>query len=84
MPLYMDIHEKVPPGKTLQDVADAHQADLRVQDKYGVQYLKYWLDEKQGKLFCLCQAPSAEAAANVHREAHGLVADRIFPVTEGD
>lgn len=83
MPLFMDVHEKIPAGKTLQDVADAHQADLRVQDKYGVKYLKYWCDEKEGKLFCLCDAPSAEAAANVHREAHGLVADRIFPVAEG-
>lgn len=79
----MDVHEKIPAGKTLQDVAEAHQADLRVQGRYGVEYLRYWLDEKEGKLFCLCKAPSAEAAANVHREAHGLVADRIFPVAEG-
>lgn len=83
MPRFMDIHEKLPPGKTLKDVAEAHSLDLKIQEKYGVQYLRYWLDEKEGKLFCLCDAPSAEAATNVHREAHGLVADRIFPVNEG-
>lgn len=83
MPRFMDIHEKLPPGKTLKDVAEAHALDLKVGEKYGVHYLTYWLDEKEGKLFCLCDAPSAEAATNVHREAHGLVADRIFPVSEG-
>ena len=46
-------------------------------------YLRYWVDESAGKVFCLVDAPSAEAAAEVHREAHGLVADEIHPVREG-
>jgi len=50
---------------------------------YGVTYLKYWYDEGTGKVFCLVEAPSKEAAATVHRQAHGLVADEINEVKEG-
>lgn len=82
MPLYMDIHT-VPAGTTPQDVAGAHAADLTVQDKYGVDYRSYWVDEANAKVFCLVEAPDPEAAAAVHREAHGLLADHIHPVVEG-
>lgn len=78
MPLYMDIHEL---GKvTAEDVAKAHVADLEAQAKYGVQYLKYWVNESCGKVFCLVDAPNAEAANCVHREAHGLVAQKLIEV----
>jgi uncharacterized protein DUF4242 len=83
MPLFMDVHENLPEGAGAKDVAEAHAADERTQDKYGVKYLKYWVDEVNGKVFCLVNAPDADTAATVHREAHGLVADRIFPVEEG-
>ena len=82
MPLFMDIHH-IDGGVTMDDVAQAHLADLRTQGAHDVQYLKYWVDEDQGQIFCLVDAPSAEAAAAVHKEAHGLVADQIFPVQEG-
>jgi class 3 adenylate cyclase len=78
MPLYMDIHEIH--GATPEDVAKAHAADVEVQQKYGVNYLKYWVNESQGKIFCLVDAPNAEAASCVHREAHGLVAEKIIQV----
>ena len=81
MPLYMDIHNL--PGATAQAVAEAHMKDLEEQGKYGVKYLRYWVDEEQGKVFCLVDAPNAEAANSTHREAHGLVADEIFEVAEG-
>jgi uncharacterized protein DUF4242 len=80
VPLYMDVHTVE--GATEDDVAKAHAADLKTQDSHGVQYLKYWVDEKAGKIFCLVEAPSAEAAETVHREAHGLVAEEIYEVTE--
>ena len=81
MPLFMDMHDL---GEvTMADVAGAHQADLATQDAHGVHYLKYWVDEEHGKVFCLVDAPSAEAASTVHREAHGLVADDVFEVQEG-
>jgi Protein of unknown function (DUF4242) len=82
MPVYMDIHDCVE-GLTAEAVAGAHQRDLEVQDKHGVKYLRYWFDEDSGKVFCLVEAPDAEAAAAVHREAHGLLADTIIPVQEG-
>jgi hypothetical protein len=62
---------------------DNHQKDLAVQDKYGVRYLKYWFDSVSGKVFCLVEAPSAEAAIEVHRLSHGHLADEIFEVEEG-
>jgi hypothetical protein len=77
----MDVHNV--PGATSKDVAEAHVKDLQTQDKYGVRYLRYWVDEGEGKIFCLVDAPDAEAAATVHREAHGLVADEIYRVEEG-
>lgn len=81
MPQFMDVHNL---GEvTLEDVAKAHAADLETQGPHGVQYLQYWVDEEHGKVFCLVEAPDAEAANTVHREAHGLVADEIFPVQEG-
>jgi hypothetical protein len=81
MPLYMDIHKKVE-GATADAVADAHLKDLESQGQYGVKYLKYWLDESNGTIFCLVEAPDKEAAMRVHREAHGLVADEIHEVSE--
>lgn len=82
MPLYLDEHEHVP-GLTASALADAHARDVEVGPTYGVNYLRYWYDEATGKVFCLVDAPSADAAVQVHREAHGLVADRLIPVREG-
>ena len=79
MPTYMDIHEVV--GATAEAVAKAHLADVATQSKYGVEYHKYWFNESTGKIFCLCTAPSPEAAASVHREAHGLLASKIIEVS---
>ncbi|KQY64325.1 MULTISPECIES: DUF4242 domain-containing protein [unclassified Nocardioides] len=82
MTLYMDVHN-VGDGVTVDGVAKAHAADLAIQDQHGVNYLKYWVDEANGKIFCLVDAPDPEAANTVHREAHGLVADEIYEVKEG-
>jgi hypothetical protein len=83
MALFMDVHNIGGPV-TMDDVAKAHAADLETQGDHGVHYLRYWVDESHGKIFCLVDAPDAEAANTVHREAHGLVADEIHPVAEGD
>jgi len=82
MPLFMDVHKHVP-GLTAEAVAGAHAKDVEVQKKHGVNYIRYWFDDKAGKVFCLVEAPSKEAAAAVHREAHGLLADEIIEVKEG-
>jgi uncharacterized protein DUF4242 len=81
MSLFMDVHT-IEGGVSATDVEGAHQKDLEIQGKYGVNYLRYWVDEAAGKIFCLVEADDAESANAVHREAHGLVADAIFPVSE--
>jgi hypothetical protein len=82
MPLFMDVHH-IDGGVRMDDVAKAHQADLAHQADHDASYLRYWVDEDQGQIFCLVEAPDAESADAVHREAHGLVADRIYRVEEG-
>ncbi|MBK6870375.1 MAG: DUF4242 domain-containing protein [Kineosporiaceae bacterium] len=82
MPLFMDVHH-LGDGVTMDDVAKAHQADLATQEGHDVRYLRYWVDESGGQVFCLVEAPDAESANLVHREAHGLVADEIYQVQEG-
>ena len=82
MPLFMDVHQ-LGDAVGIEDVAAAHMADLQTQGKYDVKYLRYWVDEAAGTIFCLAEAPSADAAATVHREAHGLVAQEIYEVREG-
>jgi hypothetical protein len=82
MPLFLDVHT-IDGGVAAADVAGAHMADLATQAAYGVEYQRYWVDEEAGKVFCLVEAPDADAAATVHREAHGLVAQEIYPVVEG-
>jgi len=79
MPLYIDIHN-LPEGTTAEDVAKAHAKDMETQRKYGVEYTKYWVNESGRKVFCLAHAPSAEAAEQVHREAHGLLPDKIIEI----
>ena len=83
MPLYMDVHN-IEGGVSASDVADAHMKDLQEQAKHGVNYKSYWVAEDEGKIFCLVEAPDAEAAITVHRDAHGLVADEVYEVKEGD
>ena len=82
MPLYMDTHRDVE-GMTKEAVEGAHQADLATQQKYGVDYKKYWFNEEAGAVYCLVEAPNAAAAIAVHKEAHGLLADDIIEVHEG-
>jgi hypothetical protein len=82
MPLYMDVHKNIK-GLTGEAVNGAHQQDLKVQSKYGVNYKQFWYDEKSGTVFCLVDAPSKEMAARVHKEAHGLLADEITEVKQG-
>jgi Nickel responsive protein SCO4226-like len=81
MATYLDIHDI--PGVKAGDVVGAHEADVRVQAKYGVDYKHYWVDEEAGKVFCLVEAPDRDAAARVHREAHGLVAHTLYEVQQG-
>ena len=83
MPLYMDVHNLLR-AATPEKMAQARQRDIAIQAKYGVKYLKYWLDPSTGHMFCLVEAPNKEAAFSVHREAHGAIANEIYEVIEGE
>ena len=82
MPLFMDMHKNM--GKlTAEALAEAHKKDLQVQGKYGVKFIDYWYNKAMGTIFCLCEAPNKEAAAAVHREAHGNIPDEVIEVEKG-
>ena len=78
MPTYLDRHDL--PGATAEDVAQAHVADLNTQAEYDVRFITYWLDVGRGSVFCLAEAPNADAVATVHREAHGFVPNSVLEV----
>ncbi len=80
MPKYLDVHNM--PGVTKAAAAEAHEKDVAVQGKHGVKFVRYWLDEKKGKVFCLSEAPNAAAAQAVHAEA-GHPTKEIYEVFEG-
>ena len=82
MPRYVDVHRNMK-GVKFEDVKAAHQKDLKAQGKYGVRFLKFWVDEGTGAVFCLSDAPNKEAPASVHAEAHGLLPDETYEVKEG-
>ncbi len=82
--LYMDIHELEPGKVKFADVAGAHQKDLATQGKYDVQFLKYWVDESKGLVYCLSSAKDSASIVNTHAEAHGLLPSHVYLVTDGD
>jgi hypothetical protein len=82
--LYMDMHQLGPGKVTAAAVAEAHQADLKVQDAHGVSFLRYWVDEANGVVYCLAEADSPDAIVAAHREAHGLIPQTVGEVTAGE
>jgi len=82
--LYLDLHEMGAGKVNAQAVAGAHQKDLAVQKKHGVNLINYWLDEKTGTSMCLAQAPNADSLINTHKEAHGLIPVKVTQVKQGD
>jgi hypothetical protein len=81
--LYMDVHQLEPGKVKLEDVAEAHKKDLEVQSKFGVRFINYWVDEKNGKIYCLSSAPDSVAVNRTHAAAHGLMPEHIYEVTSG-
>lgn len=78
MPIYMDRH--FIEGATAHAVANAHTADLALQDKYHVKFLTYWFDEERSTAFCLVDSPDKETIKHAHNEAHGFVPHEILEV----
>lgn len=81
--LFMDVHRFEPGKVTYQGVAEAHAKDLAVQKKYGVHFLKFWVDEDKGLVYCLSSASDSESIRKTHAEAHGLLPESIYLVTDG-
>ncbi len=81
--LYLDLHEFGPGNVKAADVAAAHQKDLAIQNKYGVNLLNYWVNEKDGLVICLAEAPDANALINTHKAAHGLIPVYVKEVKQG-
>jgi hypothetical protein len=82
--LFLDIHRLGPGNVTAEAVAEAHEQDLAVQDAHDVNFVQYWVDETEGVVLCLSEASTPDAVRATHREAHGLLPDRILEVTQGE
>ena len=78
MPIYMDRHDLA--GFNAAQLAQAHQMDLEVQDKYGVKFMTYWFDDARKTGFCLIDAPDEATAMRVHGETHGNLAVDVIEV----
>jgi len=81
--LYIDVHQLEPGKVKYEDVANAHAKDLAIEKKYGVSFIKYWVDENKGLIYCLSSAPDSESIRKTHAEAHGLLPQYIYKVTDG-
>jgi len=81
--LFLDVHQLEPGKVKFEGVAQAHAKDLATQDKYGVNFIKYWVDEDKGLVYCLASATDTMSMRKTHAEAHGLLPDHIYPVTDG-
>lgn len=73
-----DVSEKV----TAENVAQLHQADLKIQHQFNCRGLTYWFDDKRKTAFCLIEAPNKDAIKKMHDTAHGEVPNRIIEVDE--
>lgn len=74
----MDVHHGMH-DITPDQLRDAHQADLDIQDEEGVNFKHAWADPNSGTVFCLSEAPSAEAVKRIHERA-GHPADEVYEV----
>lgn len=78
MPEFMDMHTGMS-GITEEALAEAHAADLAIQDEEQVTFKHAWADPETGTVFCLSEAPDAGAVNRIHERA-GHPADRVFEV----
>ncbi len=81
--LFIDVHQLQPGKIDYKAVAEAHARDLAIERKYNVDILRYWVDKKEGKIFCLASSPDSASLVRTHKEAHGLLPERVYPVTSG-
>ncbi|WP_439680590.1 SCO4226 family nickel-binding protein [Embleya sp. MST-111070] len=78
MATFMDVHTGMT-GITDEQLAAAHQADLAIEGEEGVHFKQAWADPESGTVYCLSEAPTADAVQRIHERA-GHPADKIHPV----
>ena len=78
MAKFMDVHRSMK-GITPEALQEAHQADLDIQDDEHVDFQHAWADPVSGMVFCLAEAPSADAVRRIHERA-GHPADDVYPL----
>jgi len=78
MPEFMDVHTQMA-GVTPEALHEAHKADLAIQDDESVNFKHAWADPESGMVFCLSEAPDADAVQRIHERA-GHPYDNIYPV----
>jgi hypothetical protein len=81
--LYIDVHHLGPGKVSSEAVATAHQKDLAEEKKYGVRFIKYWVDTARGVVYCLSTARNPQAITATHALAHGLLPDETYQVSDG-
>src|ERR1700750_3151260 len=81
--LFLDVHHLGPGKVKYEDVAKAHAKDLATEGKYGVEFIKFWVDTANGTVYCLASAYDTASIIHTHAKAHGLLPDQIFTVTAG-
>lgn len=81
--LFLDVHNLGPGNVTFAAVEDAHKKDLATQDEFGVNFIKYWVDEREGKVYCLAKSATDSDLYKTHEKAHGLLPDNIMEVSDG-
>lgn len=79
--LFMDVHEL--DTVTADAVAEAHSKDVAVQGEYDVEFMRYWVDEANARVYCLAKANDARSISAAHEKAHGLVPQNVYEVTGG-
>lgn len=65
-------------------MAAAHQKDLVIENRYGVNFIKYWVDEKNGVVMCLSQTKDSTSVIRTNKEAHGLLPAYVLKVKQGE
>lgn len=78
MPEFMDVHTGMQ-GITPEALDEAHRADLAIQDEEGVSFKHAWADPDTGTVFCLSEAPNAQAVKRIHERA-GHPPDQVYEV----
>lgn len=81
---FLDVHNLGEGQVTAETVAHAHEKDLAVQDKFGVTFINYWVDEKNGIVICLSEANESTEVLKTHTKTHGLIPDTIVEVIQGE